>query len=151
MQYPTGENSMNLLPIFANILLQSDEDLFASGGLLFPLSCCGFIFFILVVAGWWKTFEKAGQPGWAAIIPIYNLYILMHVAGRPGWWFLLYFIPFVNIVISLLVAIDVAKSFAKDTIYGVLLLWNFLPWAWLGYLLIGFGDAQYVGPAAKQI
>ena len=46
---------------------------------------------VLVLAGWWKMFEKAGQPGWAAIIPIYNLYILLKIAGRPGWWLILFF------------------------------------------------------------
>ena len=135
------------LSILANLLLQSDDGGMIGGliGGTFSL-VCWLIVFILIVAGFWKTFEKAGQPGWAAIIPIYNLYILMLVAGRPGWWLILYFIPFVNIIVSLIVAIDVAKSFGKDTLYGVLLLWFFQA---IGFLILGFGDAEYIGPAAK--
>ena len=53
-----------------------------------------FAFVILMIAGLWKTFSKAGQPGWAAIIPIYNLIVLCQVAGRPIWWFLLLLICF---------------------------------------------------------
>ncbi|HRQ41968.1 MAG TPA: DUF5684 domain-containing protein [Chloroflexota bacterium] len=105
---------------------------------------CWLAFIVLIIAGFWKTFEKAGQPGWAAIIPIYNLYVLCQIAGRPGWWVLLYFIPFVNIIVSLLIAIDVAKAFGKDVVYGVVLLWFFQA---IGYLLLGFGDAQYIGPS----
>ena len=133
--------------IFASLLLQQDD----AGG-VFPFLFSGFgmicwlIVVILIIAGYWKTFEKAGQPGWAAIIPIYNLYILMQIIGRPGWWILLYFIPFVNFVIPIIVGIDAAKSFGKDALYGVLLLWLFMP---IGFLILGFGDAQYMGPAAK--
>lgn len=132
--------------LLASILLQDDLGGLLGGTTLFGLSCCGLIFAIVIIAGWWKTFEKAGQPGWAAIIPIYNLYVLMKVAGRPGWWFLLYFIPLVQLVISIIVAIDVAQSFGKDTLYGILLLWFLQP---IGFLLLGFGDAEYVGPVAK--
>ncbi len=137
---------MNLL-VLAGTMLQQDG---AGGGFFALLTggfgmACMFGFIVLIIAGFWKTFEKAGQPGWAAIIPIYNLYTLMKVAGRPGWWFLLYFIPFVNIVISIVVAIDVAHSFGKDTLYGILLLWFFQI---IGFLILGFSDAEYVGPAA---
>lgn len=134
---------MTFLPILANIL-QDD-----GGGIIGALfggvwAICWLAFVVLIIAGFWKTFEKAGQPGWAAIIPIYNLYVLCLIAGRPGWWVLLYFIPFVNIIVSLLIAIDVAKAFGKDTLYGVVLLWLFQA---IGYLLLGFGDAQYIGPS----
>jgi F0F1-type ATP synthase membrane subunit a len=94
---------------------------------------------ILVVAGFWKTFEKAGKPGWGAIIPIYNVILLLEIAGKPIWWILLLFIPIVNIVISVLVAIDVAKNFGKDVLFGLGL-------AFLGFIfypILGFGDARY--------
>ena len=68
------------------------------------------IFVVVVVAGW-KVFEKAGQPGWAIIIPIYNVYIILKIVGRPAWWLVLYFIPIVNIVIAVIISIDMAKSF----------------------------------------
>jgi len=103
-------------------------------------------FIALVIAGWWKTFEKAGKPGWAAIIPIYNVYILCEIAGRPGWWVILFLIPFVNFVMAIIVSIDVAKNFGKGTGFGLGL-------AFLGFIfypILGFGDAQYVGAAEQR-
>jgi len=90
----------------------------------------------------WRVFEKAGQPGWAAIIPIYNVYILCKIAGKPGWWVLLMFIPVVNIVILLLVKLDLARAFGKTPGFGIG-LW-LLPI--LFYPLLAFGDAQYRKP-----
>ena len=110
---------------------------------LFPLVYLAII--VLVVAGFWKVFTKAGQPGWAAIVPIYNLYVLLKIAGRPGWWLLLFILPIVNFVIAIIVAIDVAKSFGKGTGFGLGL-------AFLGpifYPILGFGEAAYQGPAVK--
>ena len=66
----------------------------------------------------WKVFTKAGQPGWAILIPFYNTYVLLKIVGRPGWWLVLMFIPLVNIVIAIIVAIDLAKSFGKS-LYGL--------------------------------
>jgi hypothetical protein len=97
------------------------------------------IWIVLVVAGLWKMFVKAGQPGWGAIIPFYNIYLMIKVAGRPGWWLILYFIPFVNIVIQLIVSVDIAKNFGHGAGYGVL-LWLFAP---IMYLVLGFGGDQY--------
>ncbi len=99
----------------------------------------GLAIFILALAGVWKVFTKAGQPGWACIVPIYNLVVLMRIAGRPGWWVLLMLIPIVSIIIAFIVAIDVAKNFGKGAGFGVGL-------ALLGiifYPILGFGDAQY--------
>jgi hypothetical protein len=98
---------------------------------------------IVVLAGMWKVFTKAGQPGWAIIIPIYNAYILCKIAGRPGWWVLLLLIPLVNLVIAILLAIDVAKNFGKGAGFGLGL-------AFLGpifYPILGFGSATYRAPA----
>jgi hypothetical protein len=92
----------------------------------------------------WKVFVKAGKPGWAAIIPIYNAIVLLQIVGRPGWWFLLYLIPIVNIVISIMVMIELAKVFGKGTGFGIgllLLSFIFIP-------ILGFGDAEYQGPLA---
>jgi hypothetical protein len=97
------------------------------------------------VAGVWKVFAKAGQPGWAALVPIYNFYILMKVVGRPAWWILLCFLPLINFVIFILVALDLAKSFGKSAAFGVVMLLLLSP---IGFLMLGFGSARYVGPAA---
>jgi hypothetical protein len=89
----------------------------------------------------WKVFEKAGQPGWGIFIPIYNLYLLLMIAGKPGWWLILYIIPFVNFVIAIIVSIEIAKNFGKDAGFGIGL-------AFLGiifYPILAFGSAQYQG------
>jgi hypothetical protein len=94
---------------------------------------------VAVFAGFWKTFEKAGKPGWGAIIPIYNIVLLLEIADRPLWWLLLFFIPCVNIVVSILVALDIARNFGKEAIFGVGLA--FLPFIF--YPILGFSDAKY--------
>lgn len=99
---------------------------------------------VVFIIGLWKVFAKAGQPGWASLIPFYNVYVLLKIAGRPGWWLLLLLIPFVNLVIAIVVAIDVAKAFGQSALFGVLLLFLL---SGIGYLILGFGDYRYVGPA----
>lgn len=96
---------------------------------------------VLVIAGVWKTFVKAGEPGWAAIIPIYNYIVGLKIIGRPLWWIILFFIPFVNLVVAIIVAIDFARAFGKGTGYGILL---FL-FPYIMFPILGFGDAQYQG------
>lgn len=95
---------------------------------------------VAVIVGGWKMFEKAGQPGWAILIPIYNAYIMLKIAGRPGWWLLLCFIPLVNIAIAIIVAIDVAKAFGQSAAFGFFLLFLLCG---IGYLILGFGDYRY--------
>lgn len=99
---------------------------------------------VLVIAGLWKTFDKAGQPGWAAIVPIYNLYVLCQIAGRPWWWLILMLIPIVSLIVAIVLAIDVAKSFGKGIGFGI----GLALLAPIFYCILGFGSAQYVGPAA---
>jgi hypothetical protein len=135
------------LPLAA-IALQQDDGagaiaaLFSGFGLI-----CWFAFIIVLIAGLWKVYVKAGKPGWASIIPFYNIWVMLEIVGRPGWWLILFFIPFVNFVISIIIAIDLAKSFGKDALYGIILLWFFNI---IGFLMLGFGDAQYEGPSAAQ-
>jgi len=98
-----------------------------------------FAVFIAVIASGWKTFAKAGQPGWAVIIPIYNIYVLTQIAGRPAWWLLLFLIPIVNVVIAIVMSIDVARKFGQSTGFGVgLALLGFIFWP-----ILGFGNATY--------
>ena len=97
-----------------------------------------------VAAGIWKAFRKAGQPGWAVLIPIFNYYVLLKVAGKPWWWLILLIIPIVNIIILILVAIAVAARFGKEGGFAVGLI--FLPFIF--YPILGFGDAQYLPPPA---
>lgn len=95
---------------------------------------------LLSVVAFWRVFEKAGRPGWASIIPVYNIYVLLKVAGRPGWWVILYFIPLVNVVASIVVALDCAKMFGKGKAFGFFGLWLF---SLIGFMILGFGDAKY--------
>ena len=104
----------------------------------------GLLVALLLIVAMWKVFTKAGQPGWASIIPIYNLYIWCKIVGRPWWWILLMLIPFVNFIICIILCIDLAKSFGKGVGFGIGL-------ALLGIIffpILGFGSAQYQGPAA---
>jgi hypothetical protein len=94
---------------------------------------------LLVIVSIWRVYTKAGQPGWAVLIPIYNLYIYCKIVGRPGWWVLLMFIPLVNIVISLILHLELANHFGKGAGFGVG-LW-LLPFIF--YPILAFGDAQY--------
>jgi hypothetical protein len=101
-------------------------------------------FTILMIAACWKIFTKAGQPGWAAIIPIYNLYIWCKIVGRPWWWILLMLIPFVNFIITIILCIDLAKSFGKGVGFGLGLVFLGI----IFFPILGFGSAQYQGPSA---
>ena len=100
----------------------------------------------VVLASLWRIFTKAGKPGWAALIPIYNTVVLMQVIGRPEWWVLLLFVPFVNIYVAIVSALELAKSFCKSTGFGVLTI--FFPV--IMYPILGFGPSQYLGPVAPQ-
>jgi len=90
------------------------------------------------------VFAKAGQPGWAAIVPIYNAVVLLQITGRPLWWIILFMIPLANIIVGILVAVDLAKSFGQSTGFALGLVF-------LGFIffpILGFGSARYLGPAA---
>ena len=123
------------------ILAQSDDGAAAGGA---GSSIVGLLVGILVIAGMWKVFTKAGKPGWAAIIPIYNVVVLLQIAGKPLWWIVLLFIPIVNFVIAVMVMISLAKAFGKGTGFALGLLFLspiFIP-------ILGFSDAQYTGAPA---
>ncbi len=108
-------------------------------GLLFTLIWLAVM--VLVIAGMWKVFVKAGKPGWACLIPIYNVIVLLEIAGKELWWIILFFIPVVNFVILILVSIAVAEKFGKGAGFGLGLA--FLPMFF--FPLLGFGDARYQG------
>ena len=111
-----------------------------AGGLLIPLIICVLICAFLL----WKVFTKAGRPGWASIIPIYNGIVLLQIAGKPGWWVILFVVPIANIVIPLLMCLALAERFGKGAGFGVglfLLGIIFFP-------ILGFGSAEYQAGAA---
>ena len=99
---------------------------------------------VLMIASAWKVFAKAGEPGWAAIIPIYNMVVALKIAGKPIWWIIGFFVPVVNFIVLILLCVAIAKAFGKGMGFaiGLLLLgFVFLP-------ILAFGDAKYTAPSA---
>jgi hypothetical protein len=103
-----------------------------------------FIFSIVIVVliiSQWKIYEKAGKPGWAAIVPVYNQMVLAEIGGKPDVWGLLPLIPYVGIIWSVWLINRMAKSFGKDVGFTLGLI--FLPLIF--YPILAFGDSEYVG------
>lgn len=97
---------------------------------------------VIVFVGYWNMYKKARYPGWVIFIPFYNLYILLKIVGQSGWGLLLYFVPIVNIIYEIYIAIRLAKVFGKGALFGVFL--NFIfP---VGPIIIGFGSAKFRSP-----
>lgn len=102
---------------------------------------------IVMIAAMWKIFTKAGKPGWAAIVPIYNYIIMLEIVGKPIWWIVLMFIPLVNVVVGILILVELCKSFGKGTGFVVGMI--FLGPIFL--CILGFGSAQYLGPGGMGV
>ena len=104
-----------------------------------------FVIFVLTIIAMWKIFEKAGKPGWAAIIPVYNFVVMFQIVGLSPWLLLLYIVPLVNsiavFILTIIMNIRLAKAFGKGTgfILGLIFLSPIFD------LILGFGDSQYVG------
>ncbi|MBC8319803.1 MAG: hypothetical protein H8E34_03670 [Bacteroidetes bacterium] len=108
------------------------------------------LFIIFIIAFYlyvyWRIFEKAGKPGWAALIPIYNTLMLLDIVGKPWWWILLFLIPVVNIVFAVWMTNLLSLSFGKGvgTTLGLLFL------SFIFYPILAFSNAEYKGPAGIQ-
>jgi hypothetical protein len=113
------------------------------GGGFGPELLLQLVIFLVVIAGMWKTFEKAGEPGWASIVPVYNVYVILKISGNAWWWLLLLFIPVLNILVLAKVSIDLAKMFDQGVLFGLGLLFLSV----IFYPILGFGDYQYQGSA----
>ncbi|MDD5822866.1 MAG: DUF5684 domain-containing protein [Firmicutes bacterium] len=96
----------------------------------------------VVILAAWKLFTKAGEPGWVSLIPFYNTYTLFKISMGNGWFFILLFLPLVNVIAGFLLAINLARCFGKSVGYAAGLF--FFPYIFM--ILLGFGDAQYLGP-----
>jgi len=112
------------------------------------LSAVGFIVYLAILAlevvAVWIVFSKAGRPGWACLIPIYNLYVILKIAGRSGWWLLGFMVPFLGLYGIIVMWLDVAKAFGRGTGFGIgliLLSPIFVP-------ILAFGQSRYVGVKA---
>lgn len=96
---------------------------------------------ILIFVSLWKIFVKAGKPGWAAIVPIYNLIVLLQIIEKPLWWIILFFLPLISLFIGIITNVELGKKFGKSVGFGVGL--SFLPFVFLP--ILAFGDAKYRG------
>lgn len=131
------------LPFF--LQMQGQEDQIAMiGGLLGAI--IGLVVGLISLIAMWKVFTKAGKPGWAVLIPIYNFYVLLQIVGRPGWWLIMFLIPGVNVIFLFIVAFDLAKAFGKGAGFALGLIFLNL----IFILILGFGDAEYEGPVAAS-
>jgi hypothetical protein len=109
----------------------------------------GFIFVltIFLIVAEWKVYVKAGQPGWAVLIPIYNLYVLLKIVGKPGWWLLVILLfPPVGFFMALYVIHLLSKSFGQGIGFTLGLI--FL--SFIFYPILGFGSSKYIGPAGAN-
>ena len=99
---------------------------------------------VLMIAAMWKVFERAGEHGWAVLVPIYNVYVLCKVAGISTWWALAAFIPLVNIIFMFVSSVGVAERFGKGAAYGIgLALLPFIFWP-----MLAWGDSEPVARTA---
>jgi hypothetical protein len=96
---------------------------------------------VLMIVSMWKVYVKAGKPGWAAIVPIYNFIVLLEIVKKPLWWIILMLIPFVNLVIAIMLMIELAKAFGKGTGFAIGLI--LLPFVF--FPMLAFTDASFQG------
>ena len=101
-----------------------------------------FIVTVISLVGLWKVYMKAGEPGWASIVPFYSTYVLFKITYGNGWKFLLLLIPIVNIYFLIMVNIKLAKAFGQSAGFGLGLLFV----APVFLLMLGFGNYSYIGP-----
>lgn len=134
---------MTALPVLAQTAATDAE--LAAIGLLLGLAAVVLAVSALWVVSLWRVYTKAGQPGWAMLVPVYNTVVLLRIAGRPWWWLLLLAIPFVNLAVWIVVLLDLGRAFGKDSAFGLILL--LLPF--VGFPILGLGDARYVGPDTR--
>ena len=126
------------------VLLQQDTGGNGMNGATMGLIVLDVALIILMVAAMWTVFKKAGEPGWAALIPIYNIMVLLKIAGKPMWWVILMLIPFVNIIVLIIAIVGLARNFGKGAGFALGLV--FL--APIFYPILAWGDAQYQPQAA---
>ena len=107
------------------------------------------VFYLVILAvlivSQWKVFSKAGKPGWAALVPFYNLYIMIKVAGMSGWWMLAFFVPFLNLIAMIIITHKTSEAFGHGVGFTLGLI--FLPLIF--WPILAFGSSQYQLTGAK--
>jgi hypothetical protein len=116
-----------------------------AGGNVVPIALTlTVLLYVLPVAGMWKIFEKADESGWKALLPFYNLWVLIDVAGKEWWWFLVLFVPSANLAAWVIVNVGLGNKFDQRDAFGVLTSLFFF----ILYPLLGFGDYEYTTDSA---
>ena len=100
------------------------------------------------IVSMWKLFTKAGKPGWASLVPVYNLVVMVEIVGRPLWWVAMFFIPVANIVFGVMLYLDLAKAYGKDSGWGILLI--LFPIVMMPIMAFS-KNIRYVGPVASPV
>ena len=100
---------------------------------------------VFVLVCMWIVFRKAGKPGWAAIVPFYNLYVLFDITWGSGMRFLLLLIPIYNIILGIQTQVRLARAFGKSGGFAAGLV--FLPYIFIP--LLAFGKETYQGVPVK--
>lgn len=115
------------------------------GGMLAGYLIAFLVIYVLAVIAMWKIFTKAGKPGWASLIPVYNIIVMYQIVGLNPLLVILLFIPFINgiaaIILSIIQCIRLSKAFGKGTGFTLGLI--FLSPIFL--LILGFGNDKYIG------
>jgi Family of unknown function (DUF5684) len=102
------------------------------------------VFYAIQAAGMWKAFEKAGRPGWAGIIPIYNYIVLLDIAGKEWWWiFIVLCVPFVGLLLANI-------AFAEKYGQGAGFAFGLTCCAVVFWPILGFGSSQFEGGRRKR-
>lgn len=102
---------------------------------------------ILYIVGLWKVFVKAGQPGWGALIPIYNYFCMFEIAWGNGLWFFLMFIPIVNTIVGMMLLIKLAESFGKGYFFGI----GLILLSPIFICILGFDSSEYIGSPYSRV
>jgi uncharacterized protein DUF5684 len=134
--------SMNV--IMAQVSGSGDAAAAGAGGGIF--SIVWLVVVVAMIAAMWKIFTKAGQPGWAAIIPLYNYIVLFRITGKSAWWILGLMVPILNFYVAIRLVFNLASVFGRGIGFGFGLLFLFPIFA----MILGFGDAVYVGPNGNR-
>ena len=111
-----------------------------AGFMIFMLACL-----VLMIIAMWKIHTKAGQPGWACIVPIYNIIVLLRIVGKPWWWLFLLCIPLVNLIFLIIVYNKLSKSFGYGAGFTIGLIFLGI----IFFPILAFGSSKYVGPGGQ--
>jgi hypothetical protein len=114
----------------------------AGGFVLWLIYVVAIVFYVFCM---WRIFVKAGKPGWAAIIPIYNVLVELEIVGRPWYWLLLMFIPVVDVVLGIIVIFRFAKVFGHSIGFG----FGLLLLAPIFFPILAFDESKYLGPTVE--